>query len=106
MALFVKKHWPKSAKIAGAVVFALLIFLNLQITTNTNRNGDINLLGLKLSLVAPTYASETYPCAPYSCSPYASCGTDCEIYVIGSYNCGESYLDYVSGYSGDYCQYW
>ena len=59
MSLFIKKHRSKAAKIAGIALFTLLMFVNLQITTNPNSYGDIDLFGLKLSLFTPrAYAKE------------------------------------------------
>jgi len=54
MGIFLKKQRSKAAKIAGASLFALLMFVNLQITTNPNSNGDIDLFGINLSLFVPS----------------------------------------------------
>lgn len=54
MSLYIKKHWSKGAKIAGAVFFAVLMFVNIKLTTDPNASGDIDLLGLKLSLFTPS----------------------------------------------------
>jgi hypothetical protein len=58
MAQFIKKHWHKAAKFIGVVVFTLFMFVGLNITSNPNPKGDINLMGLKLSLYAPSAAAE------------------------------------------------
>jgi len=50
MSAEIKKHFSKTAKICATALFVLLMFVNLQITTNPNKNGDINLFGVKLSL--------------------------------------------------------
>jgi len=63
MSLFIKKHRSKAAKIAGIALFTLLMFVNLQITTNPNSYGDIDLFGLKISLLPDeTFAEESTPC--------------------------------------------
>jgi hypothetical protein len=59
MALFVKKHRSKAAKIVGAVAFILLMFFSLNISTSPNKQGDIDLLGVKVSLFTNTYAGES-----------------------------------------------
>jgi len=54
MGTIIKKSRSKAAKIAGAALFILLMFVNLQITTNPNSKGDIDLFGLKISLFTPS----------------------------------------------------
>ncbi|MGA7837828.1 MAG: hypothetical protein WB996_07665 [Ignavibacteriaceae bacterium] len=57
MAGRIKRHRSKAAKVAGAALFILLMFLNMQLTINPNNNGDIDLFGLNISLgVSSTYA--------------------------------------------------
>lgn len=57
---FFNKHRSKTAKIFGIVLFTLLMFINLQIISNPNKNGDIDLFGLKLALFTPSaYAEPT-----------------------------------------------
>ena len=55
-AIIFKKNRSKAAKITGAVLFVLLMFFNFQFLINSNKGGDINLLGLRFSLVPSTYA--------------------------------------------------
>jgi hypothetical protein len=62
MALFIKRHWSRGAKILGAVVFALLLFFNLQISTSQSKQGDIDLLGVKVSLNIPSTYAEGGDC--------------------------------------------
>ena len=66
MSLFIKKHRSKAAKIAGIALFTLLMFVNLQITTNPNSNGDIDLFGLKISLFTPSVYPKP-PCPENDC---------------------------------------
>ena len=54
MAEVVKKNKTKAAKILGAAVFVLMMLFSLQITTNPDSAGDIDLLGLKVSLFTPS----------------------------------------------------
>lgn len=54
MALLLKKHRSTAANFAGAILFAVLMFVNLQITTNPSVKGDIDLLGVKVSLFTPS----------------------------------------------------
>jgi len=67
MSAYVKKHWSKAAKIAGAILFALLMFVNVKLTTDPNNNGDIDLLGLKLSLFTPSVYAKR-PCPENECN--------------------------------------
>jgi hypothetical protein len=56
---FIKKHRSKAAKICGIVLFTLLMSVNLIITTNSSRSGDIDLFGVKLSLsTTSAYAAD------------------------------------------------
>jgi len=68
MALFFKKHRSKTAKFAGIILFTLLMFVNLQITTNPNKNGDIDLFGLKLSLAIPSVVAYSHSGGCYFCN--------------------------------------
>lgn len=63
---FLKKHSSKTAKIVGVVLFTLLMFVNLQIITNPNKNGDIDLFGIKLNMSTPTAnaAADSGTCCP------------------------------------------
>ncbi|MFA3782606.1 hypothetical protein ABRY23_06015 [Melioribacteraceae bacterium 4301-Me] len=67
MVQLIKKHRSKAAELVGAALFVLLMFFNLQIATNPNSNGDIDLFGLKISLFAPSvYATGgVCPSCPY-----------------------------------------
>jgi len=72
MSLFFKKHRSKTAMIAGIALFVILMFVNLQISTSPNKNGNINLIGLKLSLATPSAYAEPATCCTaatgYICS--------------------------------------
>ncbi len=82
MSIFFRKHRSKAAKIAGIAFFALLMFVNIQLTTNPSKSGDIDLFGLKISLITPTtIASGGFqgyytigPCSDRGCigGPYGS----------------------------------
>jgi len=92
MSLFIKKHRSKAAKIAGIALFTLLMFVNLQITTNPNSYGDIDLFGLKLSLFTPTYAKEADQSYFMEINPYLNCFVcrypwDPECSYTGSWYC-------------------
>jgi len=50
MITFFKGRWSKKAKLFGVAVFVFLLFFNVQILTSLNNKGDINLLGIKISL--------------------------------------------------------
>ncbi len=64
MSIFFRKHRSKAAKIAGIAFFALLMFVNIQVTTNPSKSGDINLLGLKFSLITPSASALDYDNPP------------------------------------------
>ncbi|MFA3782604.1 hypothetical protein ABRY23_06005 [Melioribacteraceae bacterium 4301-Me] len=72
MAQLIKKHRSKAAKLVGAALFVLLMFFNLQIATNPNNNGDIDLFGLKISLFTPSVYATAADCCQqrmgYICS--------------------------------------
>lgn len=87
MALYFKKHWSKGAKIAGAIFFAVLMFVNIKLTTDPNASGDIDLLGLKLSLYTPS----TYACSG-TCCPQ----TDA-VCIVGSIYINNHYFKGTSG---------
>lgn len=92
MALYIKKHWSKGAKNAGAIFFAVLMFVNVKLTTGPDAKGDIDLLGLKLSLYTPSvYASGS---GGYSCSVTLKCSDWVTISCTGSQSCAV-YVDYV-----------
>lgn len=58
MGIFFNKQRSKAAKIIGVAFFALLMFVNIQLTTNPTKSGDIDLFGIKISLITPSaYAS-------------------------------------------------
>ncbi len=96
MALFLKKNRSKAAKLAGAALFVLLMFVNLQITTNPNKNGDIDLFGLKVSLFTPSaYAYDPCPGGP-ACDIY---NMNCHIW--GVHECG--YILCNPGPGGYHC---
>ena len=68
MSEVIKKNKAKAAKILGAAVFVLMMLFSLQITTNPNSAGDIDLLGLKVSLASPSVFATTGGCeAEYEC---------------------------------------
>ena len=78
MSVYFKKHWSKAAKIAGAILFVVLMFVNIKLTTDPNANGDIDLLGLKLSLFTPS----AYACG--NCDDICSDSNNAYcIYMIG-----------------------
>ncbi|MGA7837991.1 MAG: hypothetical protein WB996_08495 [Ignavibacteriaceae bacterium] len=83
MAARIKRHRSKAAKIAGATLFILLMFLNIQLTTNSNINGDIDLFGLKISFVTPS---------AYAMLPTVHKGPQLVYYCNGAYHyqCGAS----------------
>lgn len=57
MVLFIKKHRSKALKIAGAILFAILMFLNISLTTNQDANKkDIDLAGVKMSMSSASAA--------------------------------------------------
>jgi hypothetical protein len=92
MALLFKKHRSKAAKIVGGVAFILLMFFNLNISTSPNKQGDIDLFGLKVSLVAPTYAIEGE----------GTCCIDCGWAQLCCYSPCSSYGSYLVCSDGQY----
>ena len=95
MALFFKKNRSKAAKLAGAALFVLLMFVNLQITTNPNKSGDLDLLGIKISLFTQTaYAYGHDPFCNQSCYWRQDLG-DCATWG------GTYYCLFECGYPGD-----
>ena len=59
----IKENKAKAAKILGAAFFVLMMLFSLQITTNPDSAGDIDLLGLKVSLYTPSvFATEGVKC--------------------------------------------
>lgn len=84
MATLIKRHRSKAAKVTGAALFVLLLFVNIQIATDSSSKGDIDLFGMKLSLFTPTYASGQN----YKLSIGGGCPPGCqstEIYPSGGY---------------------
>ncbi|MFA3782609.1 hypothetical protein ABRY23_06030 [Melioribacteraceae bacterium 4301-Me] len=70
----------------GAALFVLLMFFNLQIATNPNSNGDIDLFGLKISLFMPSVYATASCKAELKCgtSGTVSCSGDRECRILGS----------------------
>jgi len=83
---FFKKHWTKAAKILGVAFFALLMFVNLQLTNNPNKAGDIDLGGLKILLTSPSAYAE----GGYSCSVGTVCPDGHTISCNGNNYCQRS----------------
>ena len=48
------KQYSKITKIIGITVFSILMLVNVVVTTNPNNKADIDLFGLKLSLITPS----------------------------------------------------
>jgi len=86
MALFFKKHWSKAAKIAGAALFAVLMFVNLQLTTNTKKSGDIDLCGLKIMLTSTSAYAE----GGYSCTVHVNCSNGGWVECTGTTSCSKT----------------
>ena len=83
MSAVIKKHFSKTAKIAGVVLFVILMFVNVQITTSPITNGDINLFGLKFSL--------------FTLSAYAYGDNTCDKWIV-DINDGEYiYCEFTGG---------
>ena len=83
MSIQTKKRMEKSAKIAGIILFVFLLFFNVRIALNDNNNGDINLLGLKISVFVPTaFASEVPGPDGISSKTSEPYGSDCVAVTI------------------------
>jgi hypothetical protein len=98
MSLFIKKHWSKAAKFIGVALFAVLMFVNMQLVTSPNKNGDVDLLGLKLSQVIPSAYAEGGDCnLPCAWDDYReACTVFSGVYCL--YECGypaEIYCHYT-----------
>ncbi len=58
-----KKYFHIGPKIIGAAFFVLLMFVNLKIDTSPVKSGDINLLGVNISLSTPSAQAYYIACA-------------------------------------------
>jgi hypothetical protein len=85
MVKIVKQHWSKGTKILGAVVFVFLMFFNIKLSTRSTASSDINLGGIKLTLVSPsTYADG------YSCKVHTDCSNGGWVECTGSSACSKT----------------
>jgi hypothetical protein len=61
MSAQVKSRAKKAGKIAGIALFVFFMFFSIKFSVGDYSNGDIDLFGLKVSVITPsTYASSSY----------------------------------------------
>ena len=74
-----KTRAQKAGKFLGIALFAFLMFFNIKFAVSDDTSGDIDLLGLKVSVFTnSTYASQWYciPAYGYICCVGDNCMVD------------------------------
>jgi len=101
-----KTKAQKAGKFLGIALFAFLMFFNIKFALGDSANGDVDLFGLKVSVFTNSTYASMYDCHPYTCWWLGSCGGQGgNLYAIGSATCGLAYSTCVTGYSGDFCNF-
>jgi hypothetical protein len=81
MSLKVKGRFKKLATVISILLFAVVLFLNIQISTSeTNASGNISVDGIKVSLFQPASAEISISDIPRLCNEVLC-------YTNGSYIC-------------------
>lgn len=82
MKIFIKKKLTKTTKAFIIAFFAIIMFVNVKISLNPSSDGNIDLMGLKMSLSIPSaYATGNcnLPCF------YSGWYNDCVVFHDGPY---------------------
>ncbi len=89
MGLFIKKYHSKATKFFGIIFFLILMLVNLQISLNPKSHGNIDLMGVKLSLFSTAYAASE--------SSSGGGGGKPSYCYVALYNCRNSCLEFAAG---------
>ena len=93
-------------KICSISLFIFLMLFNVKVAFSDKSIGDINILGMKISIFVPSaYASQNCYWTCHNIGPCDAYTDLCRIYTLNS-SCGERDWIKVSGWDGDYCQFW